>query len=165
MYIMEVHNGLCYLRDGRAKGRHLEPDPTNPENPDTEAVMRDYAVLMKLPNFLSHGESGRKQTIMLFAGCKVAGQVALTEWVANPLNLARLASEYSSKYFQIIFEVHYRFVPGGVPNVLEIEPIISEEVKVPVREALDHLPELEHLVQGVSPLLPPSVIVPGQEGL
>ena len=83
LYTMQTdEKGDCYLRD--AKGKDLVPNPTDPSNPDEKQIMKDYALLMKLPNILAPERIDAKNTILLFAGCKVAGQVGLTQWIGDP---------------------------------------------------------------------------------
>jgi len=120
-YTMEVEGELCYLKGHKPSDEDLRPDDTNPTSPDTKKEMTDYAMMMKLPNLLSDNKIDRRKTIILFAGCKVAGQFALTEWISKPANLVNLVSNFSSKYFYSIFEVKYRFVPQGVPNLISIK--------------------------------------------
>jgi hypothetical protein len=127
MYIMQVDGDLCFLRGRKPGDRDLRPDPTNPLAPDTEKVMTDYAVMMKLPNIVSCDKIDRGHTILLFAGCKVAGQVALTVWISQPENLAHVTSSFSSKYFYIILEVKYRFVPQGVPKLILVKPCLDSQ--------------------------------------
>jgi hypothetical protein len=122
-------NGACYLRD--AKGKDLIPDPTDPSNPDQNRIMKDYALLMKLPNVLSGAQVDDTNTILLFAGCKVAGQVGLTQWVGDPNNLANLAMEYSSRFFQLVLEVHYKFVPRGIPEIITAKTLVVEPIEQP----------------------------------
>jgi hypothetical protein len=129
LYTMQVdESGDCYLKD--TKGRNLQPDPTDPDNPDEKRVMRDYAMLMKLPNILAPGGIDPKNNILLFAGCRVAGQIGLTQWIGNPINLANLTREYSSRFFQVILEIEYRFVPRGIPNIVATRILAAEQLKV-----------------------------------
>jgi hypothetical protein len=129
IYTMQTdQNGDCYLRD--AKGKDLVPDLTNPSNPDEKKTMKDYALLMKLPNILGPRKVDLDDTILLFAGCRVAGQVALTKWVGDPVNLAILSREYSSRFFQVILEVKYNFIPQGIPKIVSTSILTMESIEV-----------------------------------
>jgi hypothetical protein len=135
LYTMQVGtDDSCYLRD--AMGNDLIPDATNPSNPDIDRPMKDYAMLMKLPNILADGKVDFDSTVLLFAGCKVAGQVALTQWIGDPGNLARLAQDHALHYFQMIMEVQYYFVPGGIPRIDMAHPIVIERVTIDSSAAL-----------------------------
>jgi hypothetical protein len=135
LYTMQLTpDNSCYLHD--AMGDHLIPDATNPRNPDTNRLMKDYAMLMKLPNVLADGKVDFDGTVLLFAGCKVAGQVALTQWIGDPSNLAKLAQEHALHYFQMILEVQYYFVPEGIPRIDMAQPVVIERVTIDSSAAL-----------------------------
>jgi hypothetical protein len=129
LYTMQKdQKGDCYLRD--AKGKDLVPDLTDPSNPDEKRIMKDYAILMKLPNILHPERIDIEDTILLFAGCRVAGQVGMTRWIGDPVNLANLSREYSSRFFQVILEVSYKFVPRGIPNIVSSNILAVEQIEV-----------------------------------
>jgi hypothetical protein len=106
----------CYLKGHGDGNDNFIPDSTN-TIPSEDKIMTDYAMLMKLPNLFS-GEKDRNKTIMLFAGCRVAGQVALTDWISNPAHLVDLVNQFSTKYFYSIFLVKYHFIKNYKKNLI-----------------------------------------------
>ena len=124
-YLINVEGTTCYIQENDNK---YTPDPVDPNSPPTEdKILKDYALIMKLPHLI--GNQSRKYVIMLFAGCKAGGQAGITEWFFSSGNLAYLANKYSSKYFQILLEVKYRFVSQGYPDIISTDIVYEEEIK------------------------------------
>lgn len=122
-YVMETgtkteessEEARAYLKgDEFTEPMELWPDSTKAP---TNKPMIDYAFFMKLPNILSETDKGRRETVLVLAGCKVAGQFALASWLMNPKNLARLYHTYSSNHFYVILEVQYYYVPQSRPRI------------------------------------------------
>jgi hypothetical protein len=135
-YVMKVgvKNGedqmhkRCYLHGDGVQDQHLWPDSIAGIKKDE---MVDYALFMKLPNILSDDLKDRRETVLVLAGCKVGGQVALTDWISDPKNLAEIHEKYAGKNFYCVLKVHYVFVDGGIPNILRCERTsIAGEINV-----------------------------------
>lgn len=134
-YIMKVgkqrgesdDNRRCYLHaDEFQIPQDLWPDSTL--GAVTGTTMIDYAVFMKLPNMLALSEQGRRETVLVLAGCKAAGQFALTEWLSNPMNLRDLERKYTDKYFYVFLEVRYQYAEGGNPIINNTRLIFQNEI-------------------------------------
>lgn len=122
---MEVKDEICYL-NGDLLGE-LIPDSTKDRR--TGDQLTDYALLMKIPNLLP-GANQKSSSVLLLAGCKVAGQVALTDWFSEPSNMGELASSYGTDPFQIAFKITYKFVQEGLPIILANEELHREKISV-----------------------------------
>lgn len=128
-FLMRLDPSLhCNIsEDGKDKHK---PDLINPcAPPPPKQVLKDYALLMKLPQWSVSTAANKRHTVMLFAGCKVGGQCGLTEWFFSPANLANLATKYSSKYFQILLEVTYNYVREGYPRIVATNVKWEEELR------------------------------------
>jgi hypothetical protein len=129
-YVMDLDESSrnCFIRESGNTRTRLMPDPL-PTNPLTagKEVLTDYALIMKLPNLLSGPGGDPKHCVMLFAGCKVGGQCGATAWFFTPSNLAALASDYSSKYFQVLLEVKYNYVLNGEPTIVGSPKVLCKE--------------------------------------
>jgi hypothetical protein len=130
VYYMVVENGLCFLQPYQPALEALKPDLT--EGSPT-GILKDYAVLMRLPNLLAKDHA--TNNILLVAGCKVAGQVALTDWFSEAGNLGGLASDFGPDPFQVIFRVRYEYVEGGVPKIRSTEELYREKINVRFEKA------------------------------
>jgi hypothetical protein len=134
-YLMKLDEGEnkdCYIEEN---GNIYRPSPINPFHPPSpNDILTDYALLMKLPNILNTVDDHSTHVTLLFAGCKVGGQTGITEWFFAPENLAQLAIDYNAKYFQILLEVHYHYVPQATPKIVETSVLWKEEIRyTPVR--------------------------------
>jgi hypothetical protein len=108
---------VCRLEDwGNPNEPALVPGP----EVGGDDLLKDYALMMKLPNICHPGSDGvnRGQTLFLFAGCKTGGQVALTQWFSDPQNLVYLTEKYGSECFYVVLEVTYKYNQGGPPKVM-----------------------------------------------
>jgi hypothetical protein len=129
-FYMEIRNDTCYLN-----GDHLkECMPDSTENRSDGDQLTDYALLMKLPNLLARANQ-KGGFVLLLAGCKVAGQVALTDWFSEPSNMGDLVSTYGTDPFQIAFKITYKYVPDGLPIILSNEVLHREKISVQSKRA------------------------------
>ncbi|MFH2107770.1 MAG: hypothetical protein ABII93_03795 [Chrysiogenia bacterium] len=99
----------------------------------------DYAVIMKLPNIFAIDPGPGEQvkidqgkTLLLFSGCKAAGQVAITDWIFTRENLIRLIKKYPSKYFQVCLRIPYIYQTQSLPRIErnEITIMFDEEIQI-----------------------------------
>jgi hypothetical protein len=120
---------ICYLKSEGA-WPSLEPDPTT--NAVNGKELTDYALLMRVPNVLADDAEGRRQRVLVLAGCKVAGQVALNDWMAK--NLASLEERFKGHDFYVVLKVIYNFVGGDVPDLST--PVAIEQDEIIFRQRL-----------------------------
>ena len=111
----------CYLHSAFGANK-LYPDKTDEYNlrDGKKGIgLTDYSVILKLPNIFmkDSDDSWKRETIFLLAGCKAGGQIFIREWFFSPDNFMDLVSEYSEKYFCLIYKVHYDFKEKGLPSV------------------------------------------------
>ena len=96
------------------------------------ASLKDYAVFMRyeyheiITEKLFFSDAAAAETVLLLAGCKMAGQMGLTQWLSDPKNLAYLDRQYSGKYFCIILKIDYEFVRGGIPIIKNVVKVADD---------------------------------------
>jgi hypothetical protein len=105
---------LCCLQGNNAMLR-----PTATANAVDGQEMRDYALLMRVSGKV------KKYPVLIIAGCKAAGQTALTEYLQDRRNLESLSETYGGKDFFVVLRVDYKYKAGGLP---ELDPVKPYEV-------------------------------------
>jgi hypothetical protein len=120
---------ICYLKSEGA-WPSLEPDPTTNAVNGKELI--DYAFLMRVPNVLAENDEGRRLSVLVLAGCKVAGQVALNDWMSK--NLTSLDAKFKGRDFYVVLKVIYNFVGGDVPDLGT--PVAIEQDEIIFRERI-----------------------------
>lgn len=108
----------------------LDPDKLWPNLTTGREVgdrLRDYALLMKLPNFFS--DRPTEHPVIVLAGCKMAGQMALTQSLSDTKLLRRLLKKYGgpTQYCSVLFTVEYTFADNRPDNV-EVVAVTDSEI-------------------------------------
>ena len=118
---------VAYLKamDQYVKPEILRPTPTTAPRPEK---LTDYAAFIKLPNLLA--DDPAEHPVIVLAGCKMAGQVALTQWLSDTKNLLYLVQRYAgaSRYCYVFFCVEYEYVENGTPKILDIKKMHDDIV-------------------------------------
>lgn len=109
------------------------PDPTNldaykhfppGEGPPDSVKLYDHALFARLPGELLPQLGSTPGAIIVLAGCKTAGQVALAEWLSHASNFADYRTKYGD-YFYVVFKVHYKYRNQYLPLVKGTPSIAS----------------------------------------
>jgi hypothetical protein len=106
----------------------FRPDPEIPSRQGERLI--DYGLLTRMPNPLAPYDRGQASFVVIAGGCLLAGQVALTEWLARPATLHQLSVEFEDRPCQYIIQVKYVYQS-------EWRPIVDKEsVRIVAKAAL-----------------------------
>lgn len=121
------HSKVAYVRKIHDPNDVSFAPDTLPTDRNT-ASLKDYAVFMRLPNILvPKSNDAAAETVLVLAGCKMAGQMGLTQWLSDTKNLAYLDRQYGgNNYFCIILKIDYEFVRGGIPIIKNVVKVADD---------------------------------------
>ncbi len=143
-YIMEEENNsetgdkLCYLRATYDSNDTLKPSPLHKDTskrPDSSEKLLDYAIIAKLPNIMNrcdndHVKVDHSNSILLMAGCKTAGQIAILNRLYDLGNMQEISNKYRNNYFCEVIKVEWNYIPRGLPRILKLEIIDRKEINI-----------------------------------
>ncbi len=101
---------------GPSAGKSYRPDPPPPISGSGKRLV-DYGLLTRMPNPLAPPGKGRASFVTILAGCLLAGQLALTEWVTRPDVLYDLSVKHGDRPFQYVVEVEYEYDDPAEPVI------------------------------------------------
>jgi hypothetical protein len=107
----------------------FRPDPEVPA-PPKGTKMRDYGLVTRIPNPNGPRADGRPTFVVIVAGCLLAGQLALTEWLAQPGMLHRLSVEHEDKPFQYVICVDYEYENAWDPRIDSSSIAIADQTQL-----------------------------------
>lgn len=128
--VEETGEEIAYLQSTRDKDEARRPTPTR--NAQLHQELEDFALIMRVPSVLAEKRNG--SSVLVVAGCKVAGQVAATEWLFRRENLLLLDRKYNGGGFCVVLHILYKYVPQALPQIGIVE--LEHECPIAFQEAL-----------------------------
>lgn len=119
---------IAYLEPSNRSEAEKVPSPTKGAQLHNE--LEDWALIMRLPSVLPEHRNG--SSVLLLAGCKVAGQVAATEWLFRRDTLMDLDRKYNGGGFCVVLHIFYKYVPEALPQIDLVE--VDHQCAVPLQE-------------------------------
>lgn len=95
-------------------GKSYRPDPPPPISKPGERLV-DYGLLTRIPNPLAPPQEGKAAFVTMLAGCLLAGQLALTEWITRPEVLYELSVRHGDRPCQYVIEIEYEYEDPSRP--------------------------------------------------
>jgi hypothetical protein len=101
---------------GPAASKSYRPDPPPPISSSGKRLV-DYGLFTRIPNPLAPPKESRASFVTIIAGCLLAGQLALTEWITRPDVLYELSVKHGDRPFQYVVEVEYEYDDPAEPMI------------------------------------------------
>jgi hypothetical protein len=129
------HENGCSIR---TISREHPPPPDFVPDPELSSIERnrsavDFGLFTRVTNpFWEEGDTG--SYVVIIAGCNLAGQIALTDWLDRPETLHRISTECEDSACQYVVRVEYHYENGFEPVVDKdsIEVVAFQRLSVPL---------------------------------